>query len=67
MHDEHMFGMNPLWSRKLHVWGEAGVIAESKHSKMGDKGTTMMFVGYADCKVTVSKYECHWDISHNQC
>ena len=46
--DKHMFGANPAWSRKLRVWGEAGVVAEGKDSKTGDKGATMMFVGYAE-------------------
>ena len=46
--DVYMFSANPTWSRKLRVSGEAGVITEGKHSTMGDKGATMMFVGYAD-------------------
>ena len=46
MHDMHMLGANPPWSKKLCVWGRAGVVAEGKDSKTGDKGTTMMFVGY---------------------
>ena len=49
-HDMHMFGANPSWAQKLCVWGEAGIVAEGKNSKTGDKGTTMMFVGYADCE-----------------
>ena len=46
--DAHMFGVNPSWSSKLHVWGEAGVVAEGKDGKTGDRGVTMMFVGYVD-------------------
>ena len=46
--DMHMCGANPAWSRKLRVWGEAGVVAVGKDSKTGDKGATMMFVGYAE-------------------
>ena len=46
-HDMHMFGANPTWSKKLHVWGEVGVVAEGKDSKTDDRGATMMFVGYA--------------------
>jgi hypothetical protein len=46
--DVHMFGANPLWSSKLKVWAEAGIVAEGKDAKTGDRGTTMMFVGYAD-------------------
>ena len=44
----HMFDVNSMWSKKLRVWGEAGVIAEGKDSKIGDRGSTMMFVGYAE-------------------
>ena len=47
-HDMHMFDANTTWSKKLRVWGEAGVVAESKDSKTGDRGATMMFVGYAE-------------------
>ena len=43
--DMHLFGGNPTWSKKLCVWGKAGVVAEDKDSKTGDRGTTMMFVG----------------------
>ena len=35
-HDVHMFGVNPSWSSKLRIWGEAGVVAEGKDSKTGD-------------------------------
>ena len=49
-HDMHLFGANPTWSKKLCVWGEAGVVAEGKDSKTGDRGATMMFVGYAEHK-----------------
>ena len=48
--DMHMFGANPTWSKKLCVWGEVGVVAEGKDSKTGNKGATMMFIGYAECK-----------------
>ena len=34
-HDMHMSGAIPMWSKKLWVWGEAGVIAEDKDSKTG--------------------------------
>jgi hypothetical protein len=46
--DVHMFGANPSWSNRLRVWGEARVVAEGKDSKTGDRGATMMFVGYAE-------------------
>ena len=45
--DMHLFGANPTWSKKLHVWGEVGVVAEGKDS---DRGATIMFVGYSGCK-----------------
>jgi hypothetical protein len=48
--DMHMFGTNPMWSKKLHVWGEVEAVAEGKDSKTGDRGATMMFVDYAECK-----------------
>ena len=48
--DVHMFDANPTWSNKLHVWGKAGVVAEGKDSKTGDRGATMMFVGYVECE-----------------
>ena len=48
--DMHLFGVNPTWSKKLCVWGEAGVVAEGKDSKTGNRGTTMMFVGYTEHK-----------------
>jgi hypothetical protein len=45
-----MFGVNSTWSKRLHIWGEAGVVAEGKDSKTGDIGATMMCVGYAECE-----------------
>ena len=48
--DVHMIGANPTWSNKLHVWGNAGVVAEGKDSRTGDKGAMIMFVGYAECE-----------------
>eukprot|EP01082_Thalassiosira_pseudonana_P003604 g3149.t1 g3149 contig12:1513564-1518213(-) len=38
--DEHVFKSNPKWANHLRTWGEAGVVK-------GDRGKTMMFVGYA--------------------
>ena len=45
-----MFGANPKWTKNLLVWGEGGVVTVGKDSKIGDKGTCMMFVGYAERK-----------------
>ena len=44
--DEHIMGSNPNWMKNLHTWGEAGVVKLGKDGKMGDCGSTMMFVGY---------------------
>lgn len=46
--DMHMFGASPKWSRNLHVWGKAAVMAEGKDSKTGDKRAAMMFMGYTE-------------------
>ena len=45
--DEHVFGKNPSWSKNMKVWGTAGVVKTGKDGKTGNRGTTMMFVGYA--------------------
>ena len=42
----HVHGKNPRWARNLHVFGEAGVVKEGKDGKTGDRGQTLMFVGY---------------------
>lgn len=44
--DEHVFGKNPSWAKHLRIFGEAGVVAEGKNGKTGDRGIDMMFVGY---------------------
>ena len=46
--DVYMFGANPSWPSMLNVWGKAGVVTEGKDGKTGDRGASMMFVGYAD-------------------
>ena len=46
MHDEHMMGKSPNWIKNLCMWGEAGVLKLGKDGKMGDQGSTMIFVGY---------------------
>jgi hypothetical protein len=38
MHDMHMFGAHPKWSRNLCIWGKVGVMTEGKDSKTGTKG-----------------------------
>jgi hypothetical protein len=44
--DTHMYGKNPSWTRNMRTFGEAGVVAEGKNKKFGNRGTTMMFIGY---------------------
>ena len=39
-------GSNPNWIQNLRTWGEAGVVKLGKDGKTGDRGSTMMFVGY---------------------
>jgi hypothetical protein len=46
--DQHVFGQNPKWVTHMRTFGEAGVVAEGKHGKIGDRGIPMMFVGYSD-------------------
>ena len=38
----------PSWSGFLRTWGEAGTVKWGKDGKLGDRGITMMFVGYAN-------------------
>ena len=47
MRDVHMFGANPKRTTNLRVWGEGAIVTVGKDSKTGNKGTRMMFVGYA--------------------
>lgn len=46
--DEHVFGVLPKWAKNMRTFGEAGVVKDQKHGKMGEKGIPMMFVGYSD-------------------
>jgi hypothetical protein len=41
-----IYGENPRWANNLRVIGEAAVVKEGKDCKTGDRGTTVMFVGY---------------------
>ena len=43
----HMFGVNPECTRNLYLWEEARVMTVGNDSKTGDKGATMMLVGYS--------------------
>ena len=45
---EH-FGMKiPGFAKHLRTWGEAGTIKTGKDGKVGDRGATCMFIGYAN-------------------
>ncbi len=45
-----MFDVNLTCSKNNNVCETAGVVIVGKDSKPGDRGTTMMFVGYAEHK-----------------
>ena len=45
---EHYGLTIPNWSKHLHKWGEAGTVKTGKDGKIGDRGVTMMFIGYAN-------------------
>ena len=38
----------PLFVKHLRTFGEAGIVKNTKDGKVGDRGITMMFVGYAE-------------------
>ena len=38
----------PAWSNNLHTRGEAGTVKTGKDGKIGDRGVTMIFVGFAN-------------------
>ncbi len=44
---EHYGLPPPNFTRYLYTWGESGIIKTSKGGKIGDRGVTGMFVGYA--------------------
>ncbi len=46
MHYEHVYTKNPRWVSNLRTWDKAGVVKEGNDNKTGDKGKTMMFIGY---------------------
>ena len=45
---EHYGQDIPTWAEVLRTWGEAGTVKWGKNGKLGDRGITMMFVGYAN-------------------
>lgn len=49
-HDVHMYGANPKRLNNLGIWTEVGVVTVEKDTKLGDRETTMTFMGYSDQK-----------------
>ncbi len=45
---EHAGLLLPPFAKHLRTFGEAGIVKNEKVGKVGDRGITMMFVGYAD-------------------
>ena len=45
---EHFQGKLPAFAKHLRTWGEAGTVKMGKDGKVGDRGATMMFIGYAN-------------------
>ena len=61
---QDVFGANPKWACNLHTWGEAGVVKDGKNAKIGNHGTTMMFIGYPTDRESDSVRM--WDLTTNQ-
>ena len=45
---EHFVMQIPKFAKYLHTWGEAGRVKSGKDGKLGDRGITMIMVGYAN-------------------
>jgi hypothetical protein len=45
---EHAGLQIPLFVKHLRTFGEAGIVKNMKDGKVGDRGITMMFVGYTE-------------------
>jgi hypothetical protein len=45
---EHAGHKIPKFVKYLRTFGEAGIVKDKKDEKVGDRGITMLFVGYAD-------------------
>jgi hypothetical protein len=46
--NEHAGFEIPKFVKYLRIFGEAGIVKNGKDGKVGDRGITMAFVGYAD-------------------
>ena len=44
---EHAGRVNPKFVKYLRTFGEAGIVKNMKDGKVGDRGITMLFVGYS--------------------
>ena len=45
---EHYANILPRWTKFMRTFGEAGTVRTGKDGKVGNRGVTMMMVGYAD-------------------
>ena len=45
---EHYANILPRWVKHMRTFGKAGTVRTGKDGKIGDRGVTMMMVGYAD-------------------
>ena len=45
---EHYQNLMPNFVQHLRTWGEAGTVKTGKDGKVGDRGVTMIFIGYAN-------------------
>ena len=45
---EHYANILPRWVNHMTTFGEDGTVRTGKDGKVGDRGVTMMMVGYAD-------------------
>jgi hypothetical protein len=41
-------GMLPLWAKYTRTFGKTGTVRTGKDGKVGDRGVTMMFLGYTE-------------------
>ena len=45
---EHYANILPRWVNHMRTFGKAGTVRTGEYGKVGDRGVTMMMVGYAD-------------------
>ena len=45
---EHFKMKLPMWTNNLWIWGEAGNVKTDEDEKLGDRGMTRIFVGFAN-------------------